>query len=198
MSPRGRARSGSGLRGAALASMLAGVALGLTACGNTLQDQPIGAQTLEQVIVKNDFPVYWAGLSFAGMQLTRASNEPSGAVTMDYGDCSVGGQYTCVTPLTIVTSPDNSFLPGGAAPVTHFLLRGVRASALEGGKTIALATGPVVVTVMARDATLAQAAARAMSPLNEAAPPQAPLQRPLPDTGVDRIPLEGQLPPGTG
>jgi hypothetical protein len=173
-------------------------ALLLGGCGNTLQDEPIGAQTLERVIVKNDFPVYWVGLRFAGMQVTRASMESSGAVTVDYGDCTVGGQYTCVTPLTIVTSPDNSFVPGGAASATRFRLRGVQARALRGGKTIAVATGPIVVTVMARDLTLAWAAAQAMSPLNEAALPEAPLARPLPDTGVDRIPLEGQLPLGAG
>jgi hypothetical protein len=194
----GDARAGRTAGVAAAVTMALTAALGLSACGNTLQDQPIGAQTLEQVIVKNDFPVYWAGLSFAGMPLTRASNETSGAVTVDYGDCIVGGQYTCVTPLEIVTSPDNSFVPGGMAKATRFLLRGVRASALQSGRTIALGTGPVVVTVMARDPALARAAAEAMSPLNEAAPPRAALQQPLPDTGAGRIPLASQLPPGAG
>jgi hypothetical protein len=178
--------------------MLAAAALRVSACGNTLQDEPIGAQTLEQVIVKSHFPVYWAGLRFEGMQVTRASMEPSGAVTVEYGDCMVGGQYTCVTPLAIVTSPDNSFLPGGGQPTSRLRLRGVEASALEGGRTIALATGPVVVTVMAREETLARAAALAMSPLNEAQPPGAPLGRALPDTGAERVPLEDQLPPGAG
>ena len=40
---------------------------------------------------------------------------------MQYGNCLQGGQGVCVSPLKIVTSPDNSFLPGapGAGRTTQ-------------------------------------------------------------------------------
>jgi hypothetical protein len=169
--------------------------LALGGCGDTLQDRPIGAGPLESVMVKSRFPVYWVGLRFEGMQVTGVITDPGEAVTIQYGDCAIGGQYTCVTPLSIVTSPDNSFLPGGAAHGSSTPIRGVRARVLEGGATIALRTGGVVVSVYARDAALARAAAQTMVPLDQATPPGSPLPRPLPDTGVARTPLASQTPP---
>ena len=171
--------------------------LGLAACGaNTLQDQPIGAAPLETVMVKSHFPVYWLGLKFRGMQITSVSIDPSEAVTIRYGDCLLGGQYTCVTPVSIVSSPDNSFTPG-AGPATRTLsLRGASASLAQAGATLAIPTGGVMVSVYAHDAALARTAATTMAPLNEVGLPQAPLPAALPDTGFDRIPLPGQVPAG--
>jgi hypothetical protein len=177
------------------------LALGLSACGDTLQDQPIAAGPFESVIVKSRFPVYWTGLRFSGLDATNVTIDPSGAVTIQYGDCLIGGQYTCVTPLSIVTSPDNSFLPGGSAAASSLRIRGVRASALQKGATIALRTGAVLVSVYARRASLARAAAQTMVPLNQAALPGSPLPgsplpAPLPDSGFDRVVLPSQLPAG--
>ena len=45
-----------------------------------------------------------------------ARTTPAARSRVQYGDCLQGGQGTCVPPLRIVTSPDNSFLPGGSAP----------------------------------------------------------------------------------
>lgn len=171
-------------------------ALLLAGCGDTLQDQPIGPAPFESVIVKSRFPVYWVGLRFAGMQATSVSTDPSGAVTIQYGDCLVGGQYTCVTPLEIVTSPDNSFTPGGAAPSDALALRGVQAASRQQGRAIALRTGGVVVSVYARRPTLARNAAQTMTPLNQSASPGGALPKPLPDSGFDRVPLPSQLPAG--
>src|SRR5580700_7882378 len=94
---------------AVLACMLC--ALGLGACGNTLQDQPIPHNSLESLLLA-PYPVYWLGGSFHGLAITEASRDPSGAFTVQYGDCLEGGQSTCVPPLKVVTSPDNSFVPG--------------------------------------------------------------------------------------
>jgi hypothetical protein len=165
-------------------------------CGDTLQDQPIGRSALEAVIVKSHFPVYWAGTRFAGMRLTSVAIDPGGAVTIQYGDCLVGGQYTCVTPLSVVTSPDNSFLPGGAALTPPLRLRGVAASAAQSGATLALRTGGVIVSLYARDRQLARKAAQTIVPLNEVGVLGAALPAPVPDTGFDRLPLRSQLPPG--
>lgn len=168
----------------------------LASCGNTLQDQPIGPQPLESVLVKSRFPVYWLGLSFHGMQVTSVAIDPSEAVTIRYGDCVLGGQYVCVTPVSIVTSPDNNFLPGGAAATRTVSLRGVSARSAQGGSTLAIATGNVVVSVFGEHPALASEAAATMAPLNTNGLPFAPLPAALPDTGFDRVPLSIQVPAG--
>ncbi|MGA9285143.1 MAG: hypothetical protein WBV85_06840 [Solirubrobacteraceae bacterium] len=172
-------------------------ALALVSCGaNTLQDQPIGASPLESVMVKSRFPVYWLGLNFQGMQITSVSIDPSEAVTIHYGDCDLGGQYTCVTPVTIVSSPDNSFVPGATPATRTASLRSAVANLAQGGATLAIPTGPVVISVYARNPVLARQAAGTMTPFNEVGLPQAPLPVALPDTGFDRVPLPGQVPAG--
>ncbi len=147
-------------------------------------------------MVKSRFPVYWLGLDFQGMQITSVSIDPSEAVTIRYGDCVLGGQYTCVTPVTIVSSPDNSFVPGATPATRTVSLRSATASLAQGGATLAIPTGPVVVSVYARTAVLARQAAGTMTPFNEVGLPDAPLPAALPDTGFDRIPLPGQAPAG--
>jgi hypothetical protein len=191
----GRARSNRSRR-ALLGGALAACALALVSCGNTLQDQPIGPQPLESVLVKSRFPVYWLGLSFHGMLITSVAIDPSEAVTIRYGDCVLGGQYTCVTPVSIVTSPDNSFVPGGGAVKRVVSLRGVSASSAQGGSTLALATGNVVVSVFGEHPALASEAAQTMAPLNTTGLPLAPLPAALPDTGFERMPLSIQVPAG--
>lgn len=184
-------------RAAILGGALVLCALALGACGgNTLQDQPIGAAPLETVMIKSRFPVYWLGLRFGGLRITNVSIDPGEAVTIHYGDCVLGGQYTCVTPVSIVSSPDNSFIPGAGASTRKLTLRGATASLAQGGATLAIPTGRVVVSVYARSPSLARRAASTLAPLNEVGLPQAPLPAALPDTGFDRIPLPGQVPPG--
>lgn len=185
------------IRTVILGGALALCALTLGACGaNTLQDQPIGSAALESVIVKSHFPVYWLGLSFRGMQITSVSIDPGEAVTIRYGDCVLGGQYTCVTPVSVVSSPDNSFIPGATAGTRTLSLRGATASLAQGGRTLAIPTGAAMVSVYARNPSLAKRAANTMAPLNEVGMPQAPLPAALSDTGFDRIPLPGQVPTG--
>ncbi len=60
------------------------------------------------------YPVYWAGGSFQGLQITEGIKDPGGAFGIAYGDCIHGGQGTCTPPLRIITSPDNGFVPGGS------------------------------------------------------------------------------------
>ena len=179
-----------------LAGVLVTCALALGSCGNTLQDQPIGPSALESVMVKSRFPAYWLGLRFHGLQITNVAMDPGGAVTIRYGDCQVGGQYICVTPVSIVTSPDNSFTPGGAIEKRSLPLRGVAANSVQGGATLAIPTGGVVVSVYTHDPSLAHAAATTMTPVNEVGLPQAPLPAALPDTGFGDQPLPGQVPAG--
>jgi hypothetical protein len=176
---------------AAALALLCAIALG--ACGDTLQDQPIGHNALEGLVV-NPFPVYWLGGTFHGLSITEESHDPSGGFSLQYGNCLIGGQGTCVPPLRIVTSADNSFLPVGSAASAPAQIRGVGALLTQRGRTLVVPTGPVVVNIYAQDARLARAAALAMVPINEPAAPGAPLPPRLPDTGYGATALPSQEP----
>ncbi len=121
------------------------------------------------------FPVYWLGGSFEGMPIGEATYDPSGSYSLQYGNCLEGGQGTCVPPLRIVTSPDNSFLPGGSTPSRRARIRGVDALLAQAGRTIVIATAGVVVDIYATNARAAAAAARTAVPINELGAPEAPL-----------------------
>ncbi len=165
----------------------------LAGCGDTLQTKPIPHNLLEGMVVA-PFPVYWLGDRFGGLAITEASKDPSGAFSVQYGNCLQGGQGTCTPPLRLVTSPDNSFVPGGQTPSGAVTVRGVRAVLSGAGRTIAIPTGGVIVDVFASDAATARAAAAAMVPINRPASPGEALPRALPDTGFGSTPLPSQLP----
>ncbi len=102
-----------------------------------------------------------------------------------------------MTPISIVSSPDNSFVPGHTAATRSLALRGVTASSAQRGATLAIPTGGVVVSVYARDPSLARAAAATMAPVNELGLARAPLPAAMPDTGlVGRLPLASEVPAG--
>ncbi len=192
--PRSRARThirASAL--CALAVLLAAATLALGACGDTLQDRPIAHNTLETLLVA-PYPVYWLGRSFEGLAISEAKHDPSGAFSVQYGDCVEGGQSTCVPALRVVSSPDNSFVPGGAAAQRPAQVRGVAAVLAQGGRTIEIPTAGVVVDVYANSPRLAGAAARTIVPINQAGAPGAPLPARLPDSGFGSTPLPSQVP----
>lgn len=169
-------------------------AVGVGACGNTLQDQPVAPSVLEPAVRQDQYPVYWLGGTFQGLGLTRVAIDPSGAWEVQYGNCTVGGENTCVTPLRVVTSPDNSFIPGGEAPRREVPIRGVRAVAARGGRTLTVATGGVVLDIYADSPKLARAAAAAAVTIGAPDTPGAPLPRPQTNTGYGERPLPNQLP----
>jgi hypothetical protein len=166
----------------------------LSGCANTLQTGPIPHNTLEGLIVA-PFPVFWLGRSFHGLALSEATHDPSDSFTVSYGNCVQGGEGGCIPPLRMVTSPDNSFVPGGSAPARSERIRGVTASISQQGKTVAIATAGVVVDIYALDAPVAEAAARTLVPINAAGSPEAPLPAALTNTGFGEMPLPGQMPP---
>lgn len=162
-------------------------ALALTACGDTLQIDPLNDKDLTRANGA-PFPVYWVGRVFHGMPVSYATPQPGGSVLVTYGNCVVGGQNTCVRPLTIVTSHDNSFVPGATHTRMRRLIRGRTAVVAIDGTTLEIATGPVVVDVLASTPALAQAAAQSMTPLNakpkdRTGGPGSPLPPPLPANG---------------
>jgi len=168
-------------------------ALALGGCGDTLQDQPIPHNILEGLLV-SPHPVYWLGGSFEHLAITEAAHDPSGSFSVQYGNCVEGGQGTCVPPLRVVSSPDNSFLPGGSTPRRMVRIRGVAAVVAQGGDTIVLPTGGIVVDIYADSPRLASVAAATAVPINEAGAPGAPLPAPLPNTGFAETPLPAQMP----
>jgi hypothetical protein len=168
-------------------------ALSLGACANTLQDTPIPHNTLEGLMMA-PFPVYWLGRSFQGMAVSEATHDPSGAYSVLYGDCAEGGEGACVHPLQVVSSPDNSFLPGGSTPKRSTHIRGVAAVLARTGRTVVIATAGVVVDIYAANAPIAQAAARTIVPINFIGAPEAPLPPALPNTGYGEMPLPAQVP----
>jgi hypothetical protein len=180
---------------AALAAVLAcgALALALGGCGDTLQDRPIAHNTLETLLVA-PYPVYWAGRSFRGLDITEATHDPSGAFSVQYGDCVEGGQSTCVPALRVVTSPDNSFVPGGSTPRRTASVRGVGTVVAQRGRTIEIPTGGVVVSVYADSPHLANAAADTVVPINEPGTPGGQLPARLRDSGFGSTPLPSQVP----
>ncbi|HXR28609.1 MAG TPA: hypothetical protein VN772_03445 [Solirubrobacteraceae bacterium] len=177
----------------ALISLALACSVAFGACGNTLQDKPIPHNVLESLVV-NPFPIYWLGGSFHGLSITEASSDPGGGFGLQYGDCLQGGQGTCIPPLRVVTSADNSFLPGGSAASHQVQIRGVPALVAEAGKTIIIATGPVVVDIYASNSALAAAAARTVVPINQPAAPMQQLPAPQADSGYGSTPLPSQEP----
>jgi len=165
----------------------------LCSCASTLQVKPIPHNELEYMVAAA-YPVYWLGASFHGMAVGEVTHDPSDAWSVQYGNCLEGGEGTCVPPLLLVTSPDNSFLPGGAASVRSTHIRGVPARIASGGRTVILATGPVVVSIYATSASIAAAAARTVVPINEPGRVEAPLPPALPNTGFGETPLPAQVP----
>ena len=169
-------------------------ALTLSACANTIQDQPISRSALEPLVLQHAYPVYWLGGEFHKLAITEAAHDPSGAYTIHYGDCTEGGQYTCVSPVAIVTSPDNSFVPGGAGDHVAVDMRGVPVKLAERGSTIVIPTGGVVVSIYATNAVEAHEAAQTMVPINRLGVPEQRLPLPEPDTGYASDPLASQVP----
>jgi hypothetical protein len=178
-----------------LAALAALCALAPGGCGDSLQDQTVSPASLEPLVMQDEFPVYWLGAVFHRLAITGVGRDPGGAYEIQYGNCAPGGENVCVTPLQIVTSPDNSFLPGGAARYSTVRVRGVRGLTAQGGDTIELRTGAVVVDIYADSPSLARAAAGTMVRINAVDLPGAPLPRPSRDTGFAARPLPSQQPP---
>jgi hypothetical protein len=180
-------------RSLALLPLAALCATLLSGCGNTLQNKPVPHNILEGMVTAG-FPVYWVGAHFRTLSITEATRDPSGAFTVQYGNCLQGGQGTCTPPLRVVTSPDNGFVPGGKTPSRVVALRGVRVQLAEAGRMIAIPTGGVVVDIVADDAALARAAAETVVAINRPDSPGLALPARQPDTGFGSKPLPPQLP----
>lgn len=180
----------------ALALLLACVPAALLGgCANTIQDQPVRNVALERLLEVQRYPIYWVGASFHGLKLTSALPQIGGAYVVQYGDCYVGGQEACLTPLELISSPDNSFIPGiGTRDTEVTRIRGVKAVIAERGEVVELKTSDAVIAIRARRRSIALAAAQEMVPINQLGEPNTPLPAALPDTGYAEKPLNTQRP----
>lgn len=170
------------LRRAAIGGAALSASVLLAACADTLQRPPLRDRDLTSAEAVN-YSVYWVGRGFEGMPLSFAAPFTGGSVVITYGNCIIGGQSTCVRPLTIVTSHDNSFVPGSRFTPVRRQIRGRTAVVAMGGTTIEIATGDVVVDIYASSAALARAAAESLEPLNRPGSPSDPLAPPGPPSG---------------
>jgi hypothetical protein len=168
-------------------------ACAVAACGSTLEEQPVNTSTLESLIAVREYPVYWLGDGFRGLNLSEASRDSSGAYTVAYGNCIKGGQFSCLAPLSVVTSPENNFVASGSAGVRVTRMRGVSSFASEDGRAVEVPTGAVVVSIRADSARLARAAAETIVPINGLGLPSAPLPKVLPASSFATQPLPTQL-----
>jgi len=175
-----------------LASAMA-LAAGLGGCGNTLQVQPVPHNQLESMIVA-PFRVYWLGGSFRGLGVQQVSHDPGGAYSVQYGNCLTGGQGTCLPPLLVVTSPENTFVPGGAAHTRKVQIRGVPALEARSGRVVMIPTGNVVVDIFAAEAKLARAAARKVVAINAPGAPGGPLPAARRTNAYSGRPFSTQVP----
>jgi hypothetical protein len=191
--PHGLRRGPTPLAGVAAVLACGVLTFALGGCGDSLQDRSIAHNTLETLLVA-PYPVYWAGRSFRGLDITEATHDPSGAFSVQYGDCVEGGQSTCVPALRVVTSPDNSFVPGGSTPQRAASVRGVGTVVAQHGRTIEIPTGGVIVSVYADTPHLATTAAESVVPINEPGTPGGQLPARLRDTGFGSTPLPSQVP----
>jgi hypothetical protein len=180
---------------ALIAATAAMAMTGANGCGDTLQDEPVAPGTLEPLVTQTRFPVYWLGGTYGGLKITSVGRDQSGAYDIQYGDCTHGGARECTPPIEIVTSPDNSFVPGGEAPGATIDVRGAKARESEGGRAISTATGPVVVSVYGTNAALAHGAAEAMVEIGAPQTPGSPLEPAQPPTSYGAEPLPSQRPP---
>jgi hypothetical protein len=166
----------------------------LSGCGSAAEDKALSASTLEPLVGNQEFPIFWLGGRFNGMALTEVDGDPSGAYDIQYGTCTTGGPETCIAPLAVISSPDDSFLPDAGAVSGIASIRGVRAVLASDGRVIEIATGPAVVDIRANSAALALAAAGQMVAINQLGTPGAALPAARGNSGFANKPLESQLP----
>jgi len=162
----------------------AAIALTLSGCASTLQLRPLQDRDLTHAEAA-PYSVYWVGRAFEGMPVSVAEPRTGGSVLITYGNCVIGGQDTCLRALQIVTSHDNSFVPGAQHATAHRLIRGRVAVIGNGGRIIEIATGDVVVDIDANTPALARATAESMTPMNRAGTPGQTLPPALPPNGFD-------------
>ncbi len=183
---RGSARRSPGRR----LAILAGACLALLAagCGSaTHHPTEIAASELAEAQTFPYYRIYWVGPSFEGRPLAAADGRKgyNSAVgdSVYYGDCVRNkgpfGGGSCTLPLQVTSViyrlHDNSAL----GPQRNLLLRGVPATAYDGGRSIELYSGRVAIDIFSDTFARARRAAMLLRPLNARGSSTGPLPAPV-------------------
>ncbi|HTU80396.1 MAG TPA: hypothetical protein VMF09_16730 [Solirubrobacteraceae bacterium] len=169
---------------ATLAGLCAALALG--GCG-TSQPGPISASELAEAQTFPYFRVYWVGPSFDGQPLAAAdglkSYDPGVGDGVYYGDCVqgkglFGGGSSCPLPLQVTTVIYVRHSNSSFGAQRNLLLRGVPATAYNGGRALEIYSGRVAIDIFSDTPAHALQAAAQLRPLN--APGSASGDLPLP------------------
>jgi len=156
---------------AALAAVPSLIASG---CG-TSHPRPITAATIAEAQTFPYFPVYWVGTSFEGEPLDAVDGRRTYISTVGesvyYGDCShekgVFGGGSCLLPLQVTTVVWHLHTNASLGPQQqNLLIRGVPATAYDGGRSIELYTGHVAIDIFSETPARALRAALRLAPIN--------------------------------
>lgn len=145
-----------------------------------------GNSSLAAARAFSQFPLYFVGEAFEGLQLVAVERHPA-QVGFLYGTCSIpmggdGAQGGCAPPLAVQVWPacvrDSSRYP--FAPDERIRVRGVAAAFYEGHRRLELSTGEVTVVLFGQERDQLIAAAAALRGVNAPVPGLVGLPRPAP------------------
>lgn len=168
-------------------------ALALLAGGcSTGPPRPLGAGDLSSIQTFPFFRLYWAGRVFENLPVTAADGlkgySNSAGEGIQYGSCDKGNGplHTggCSAPLQIVTVIYREHCNRALGRQRNILIRGVPATVFDGGRSIEVYTGRVLVDVYSDTAAHALLAARALRPVNAPGSTYGPLPPPAYHPGL--------------
>jgi hypothetical protein len=160
----------------AAAALIAAGATALVGCGT--HPPQLSGHEINVARRFTVYDIYWVGRRFQGIPLVaadfRREYNPQLGLAVYYGDCarkvSLFGAGGCHLPLQITSVCYVQHHNDGLGPRRSARIRGVPAVIFNGGKSIELYTGNILVDVYADRPSRALAAAKRLFPLN--GPPQ--------------------------
>ena len=171
------------------ACLLAALLTCLLASGcATTQPAPISASELAEAQTFPYYPLYWTGPRFGAYTLAAADGRKTydSAIgdSVYYGNCVSGkssalGSSGCELPLQISTAIYRLGIDAGLGTHRNVLLRGVPAVIYDGGNSIGLYSGRLVINVFSDSLPEALAAVQRLRPLNAPGSAAGPLPPPV-------------------
>jgi hypothetical protein len=155
-------------------SMLGIGAIALAAGCATGHPSPLRSSALAEAQTFPYYPVYWVGRSFEGYALAAVDGRKtyinSVGDSVYYGDCAhskgifEGG--SCLLPLQVTTVIYRLHSNNALGPQRNLLLRGVPATAYDGGRSLEIYSGRVAIDVFSDTPDRALRAAERLLPIN--------------------------------
>ncbi len=160
-------------RSAALSVAAICAALAAGGCG-TSHPPPTAASELAEAQTFPYYRVYWVGPSFDGRPLAAADGLQgyidSIGDSVYYGDCVQGkgifGGGSCLLPLQVTTVIYALHSNAPLGTQSNMLVRGVPATAYDGGRSIEIYTGRVAIDIFSDTFAHALLAGQELRPLN--------------------------------